>query len=148
MRKFIDDKERTDQFVQAVKALHRVIEAQGSDAAARAYAEATAESYHEVFAKSRGLKESDGRLCIQKLLGRQCNFQDCSPPGGDHDTLWLKDGRPALYLMQPYGLGWNKMRELIAFCLRHGLRADVDVWPSFHFPGHVLSVCLVKSEED
>jgi hypothetical protein len=73
-----------------------------------------------------------------------CNFQDCAPPAGDHDTLWLKDGKPALYLMQPYGLAWDDMKKLVTFCERHGLRAQVDTWPSFHFPGWVLSIEIEK----
>lgn len=144
MRRCIDENGRTELYFKAVGALRALMEAQDEDAASRAYAEAVAEAYEASFARSRGLKPSQGHACVYRLIGRRCQGTHLAPPGGDHDTLWLKDGRPEIYLMQPYGLGWRKMRELIAFCLQHGLKADVDVWPSFHFPGHVLSVCLTR----
>ncbi|MBI4377375.1 MAG: hypothetical protein HY549_13125 [Elusimicrobia bacterium] len=144
MRKFMVGKDRTAAYIQALEALRALMVAQGSAAVGRAFAEVVADDHLAAFAKSRGLKQSDGRLCVQRLIGKQCNFQDCAPPAGDHDTLWLKDGKPALYLMQPYGLAWDDMKALVAFCARRGLKASVDAWPSFHFPGWVLSIEIEK----
>lgn len=144
MRPCMDRKGKTELYLKAVGALRALMAAQDADAASRAYAEVVTKSYEASFAQSRGLKRSQEHACIDRLAGRRCKGAHLGPPGGDHDSLWLKNGRPELYLMQPYGLSWDKMRELIAFCLRHGLRADVDVWPSFHFPGHVLSICLQR----
>lgn len=144
MRKFVVGQDRTVAYIQALEALRALMVAQGSGVVSRAYAEVVADEHREDFAKSRGLKQSDGRLCVQRLIGKQCNFQDCAPPAGDHDTLWLKDGKPALYLMQPYGLAWEDMKALVTFCGRRGLKASVDAWPSFHFPSWVLSIEIEK----
>ena len=144
MRQFLVGKDRTAAYLQTLRAMRALMAVQGSDAVSRAYAEVVADEHREVFAKSRGLKQSDGRLCVQRLVGKQCNFQDCAPPAGDHDTLWLKDGKPALYLMQPYGLNWENMKKLVAFCERRGLKASVDTWPSFAFAGWVLSIEIEK----
>jgi len=146
MRQFLVGKDRTDLYVRALKTLRELLETQGEGAVGCVYAEAVAEAHEETFARSRGLKRSDGHACIERLLGHRCHGIHSGPPAGDHDTLWLKGGKPVLYLAQPYGLGWDKMRELIAFCLRHGLRADVDVWPSFHFPAHVISVYITREK--
>lgn len=148
MRPFMDAKGRTELYLKAVGALRALMRDQDTDAASRAYAEAVAETYEADFAKKRGLKRSQERACVLRLTSQRCPGEHLAPPGGDHDTLWLKDGRPELYLMQPYGFGWDKMRELVAFCLQHGLKADVDIWPSFHFPGHVLSICLQRDKKE
>ena len=144
MREFLVGKDRTAAYIQALEALRALMAVQGSDAAGRAYAEVVADEHREAFAKSRGLTQSDGRLCVQRLVGKQCNFQDCAPPAGDHDSLWVRNGKPALYLMQPYGLTWDDMKKLVTFCERNGLRARVDTWPSFAFAGWVLSIEIEK----
>lgn len=144
MREFVAGKERTEAYLKAVEALSALLAAQGEDAVSRAFAEASAEARAEDFAKSRGLKRSGGRLCVHRLSGRQCDLRDCVPPAGDHDTLWLRHGKPALYLAQPYQLEWEDLKRLVEFCAANGLRAGVDTWPSFHFPAHVLSVHITK----
>ncbi|MBI4377240.1 MAG: hypothetical protein HY549_12420 [Elusimicrobia bacterium] len=145
MRQFASGETRTEKYAQALRALRELLEAQGEDVVGCAYAEAVAQSRYDRFAV-KGLKQSDGRLCVQRLWGKQCDLKDCVPPSGDHDSLWLRDGKPAVYLTQPYGLTWETMRRLMAFCERHGLKADIDTWPSFHFPGQVLSVQLSKKD--
>lgn len=145
MREFASGKNRTEQYLRALGALRELLEAQGEDAVNRAYAEAVAETCYQLFA-GKGFKRSDGRLCVHRLLGKQCNLKDCLPPSADHDTLWLQNGKPARYIMQPYGLTWDDMKKLVAFCESHKLKADVDTWPSFHFPGRVLSIHLSRQE--
>lgn len=147
-KQFMDVKGRTAAYTQALGAMRALMEVQGADAVSRAYAEVVADKHREIFATSRGLKESDGRLCVQRLVGKQCNLQDCMPPGGDHDTLWLRDGKPALYHMQPYGLSWDDMKKIVAFCERRGLQASVAAWPAFYSPGTVLSISIEKVKED
>ncbi len=145
MRQFASGEKRTEQYLRALRALRELLEAQGMDAVSSVYAEAVAENHYQAFA-GKGFKQSDGRLCVQRLWGRQCNLKDCVPPSGDHDTLWLQNGKPAMYVTQPYGLEWETMRKLVAFCERHGLKADVAAWPSFHYPGQVISILLSRKE--
>ncbi|MBI4376692.1 MAG: hypothetical protein HY549_09615 [Elusimicrobia bacterium] len=145
MREYASGKNRTELYLRALKSLRELLDAQGEDAVSRAYAEVVAETCYQLFA-DKGFKRSDGRLCVQRLLGKQCNLKDCVPPSGDHDTLWLQNGKPARYVTQPYGLEWETMRKLVAFCENYGLKANVDAWPSFHFPGRVLSIHLSPQE--
>ena len=77
MTPHMDKKGRTEAYLRALSAFQDLMATQGEDAVSRAYAEAVAETYRDSFAKSRGLKQSDGRLCVHRLLGKQCNFKDC-----------------------------------------------------------------------
>lgn len=144
MRHLVSGKDRTEEYVKAVDALRLLMTTQNSDSVTRAYAEVVADENRESFVKTRGLKKSNGSLCIQRLSGKQCNYKNCAPPAGDHDTLWIKDGEPALYLMQPYGLTWDDMKNLVAFCAERKLQASVSAGPSFHFAGRVISVEIEK----
>lgn len=110
------------------------------------------------------LRESQGRLCILRLLGKHCVGPDgcyygpghkpidhqCWPPHGDHMNLWLdKAGKPVLFTSQPYGLGWKALQETIAFCKKWGLRVDIN-YPdqAWHNPGGVLMLEFRKAEKD
>lgn len=151
MRKFIN--KPSALYSQAVGALSTLIEAEGVDAALRAYAQATWEEHQEQYAKNHGLRPSKGRICLARLLGKRCDFHSdhsgvpCRPPGADHDSLWLKDGKPYTYTSQPYSLTLEEMRALVALCDRHGLEVSVTTWPSWHFPGGVLTMEIRRKEE-
>lgn len=151
MRRFMH--KPTDLYSRAVKALSLLCMAEGADAALRAYAEATWEEHQKQYAKKYGLKLSNGRICLARLLGKKCDYHSdhsgipCRPPGADHDSLWLKDGKPYVYVSQPYGLSAREMRELVSMCDRHGLEAYASAWPSWHFPGAVLTVEIKRKAE-
>lgn len=138
----------SQRYADAVTALAALVQAEGPDAATRAYAQATWETRREQWAaKHGGLKQSAGHVCLSRLLGkRRCNeagpdtLRPCRPPGADHCSLWLKDGVPEVLVSQPYGLGLQTMRELVALCDRCDFDASVDTWPAWHFPGGVLMV--------
>jgi hypothetical protein len=136
----------------AFDALTALVEAEGTDAALRAYAEVTWEAYQKQYAEKFGLKLSSGRTCLARLLGKRCNPDSdrcgipCHPPGVDHASLWLKDGKPYSYVYQPYGLSMQALRELVAMCERYGLECSIDTWPSWHFPGAVLTVEIKRKE--
>lgn len=64
---------------------------------------------------------------------------DAYPPGADHLRFVIrKDGTREL-LSQPYGLSWDALRDLVAWCEGHELVAEVDAY-SGHFPGQTLAV--------
>jgi len=103
----------------------------------------------EAWATSRGLTESNGAICVERLLGRQCRHRDerdhlHSIPGSDHATLWCRDGAPAVYVSQPYGMDGEYLRALLEVCDAYGMSCFVDAWPSWHNPGSVLSVFVWK----
>jgi hypothetical protein len=145
-RNFVDRARQTPEYRALVAAVRRLAVAEGLDTASRAYAEATYDLKEQSYAASRKVRRSQGHPCIRRLLGKRCdgwNRPDgiaCESPVSDHDTLWIKDGKPEVFLAQPYGMGLDAMRNLVRLCDAHSLYANVDAWPSFHFPGHVLSV--------
>lgn len=149
MNSFRDKSKRTAQYEAAVRTLRQLVEAEGESAASDACAEATAEKRREDYQRAGGLKQSEGQVCVQRLLGNQCHRYshpyregdcECDPPGADHQTLWLKDGQPFVYLSQPYPLGLETLRKTVRFCDRFDLDMVISTWPSWHYPGNVLSV--------
>ena len=62
------------------------------------------------------------------------------PPGDDHGHLYLKDGKPAFYLSEPYALTYEKMRGVVQFCERWGLEASIDGLQSTWFPGLTIAI--------
>jgi hypothetical protein len=126
--------------------LARVVEHDSADAAIRVCAAAVAPRWRTQFATCYGVKESSGRRCIQRLLGKHCAASHwgrrcvCSPPADDHATLWMHAGTPALWVSQPYGLGPQALREIMAFCHEYDLECHIDTWPAWHFPGSTLAV--------
>lgn len=120
----------------------------------RAFAEATWAGREEAWAARYRLKKSGGHPCIARLLGKRCWYgghgsydsPPCSPPGADHASLWIRDGKPIAYVFQPYGLTNDTLHELLAFCDRWGLDVNIDTWPAGHFPGAVLWVELTRQD--
>ncbi len=151
MRKFV--KKPSKLYSQAVEALLALVEAEGADAALRVYAQATWEEYYRQYAEKHGLKLSAGHPCLSRLLGKRCSQKSdysgvpCYPPGADHDSLWLKDGKPYAYITQPYCLTLNAMRDLVAMCDQYGLDVNIRTWPSWHFPGGVLTMEIKRKTE-
>ena len=103
----------------------------------------------EQWAKKHGLKESKAtpHFCLCRLLGKQCRefgSTACvnAPPGSDHASLWLRDGKPAVFVYQPYGL--TEVAELGEFCLARGLTCTIATWPAWHNPGSVLHIEIAK----
>ncbi len=99
------------------------------------------------WARQHGLTRTRGRVCWHRLFGRSCSAGFCKPPGSDHDSLWSKDGKPSIYMMQPYGLSETEAGDLAQFCADNGLRASVSTYPSFHYPGRVLSIELTRASD-
>lgn len=92
----------------------------------------------EIWANANNLKESKGRCCPTRLLvGKQCraltrklNSDKCACLDlegllKDHESLWLKDGRPHVYVIQPYSYDEIKEDILKNWCEKHGLAYEV-----------------------
>jgi len=154
---FVSRKERTEAYLAAIKALRDLIEAEGLNKANRAYAEASAETIQESFAKIEGATRAGGRMCMRRLLGKKCTVgypseirdgasHECVPPGSDHVSLWNKDGKASMLVSQPYDLSYRTLKEMLAFCEDHGLEVDISTYPTWHFPGQVLGVIWRKAK--
>ena len=96
------------------------------------------------WAESYGLKESKrSQVCICSLYGAKgCGKYICQnvPPQSDHATLWNLNGKPTVFVMQPYGL--IHVVNLVLWCHERStpLEVNIDTWPAWHYPGHVLHV--------
>lgn len=67
------------------------------------------------------------------------------PAANDHVSLWLRNGKPHVYVSQPYGLTLSDMRALVQFCDAHGLDAAVSA-RSWRFPGSTLLIEITHEE--
>jgi len=149
VRSFMD--KPSPAYKNAVAVLKKLAEDESLDSAHRAYAEAVWEQCKKQYISKHGLKPSGGHPCVSRLIGRRCSAlpgggsSPCRIPGWDHMSLWLKDGKPEVYVSQPYNLSLNEMRELVRFCDEYGLTTSVGMWPAWHFPGGVLMVEVKKA---
>jgi hypothetical protein len=93
------------------------------------------------FAGREGVRESKSTGdVIQWLIGGRSRAVAWERPRWfDHGTRWTKDGQPYCLVGQPYGLLPEAVREL-ANLSEHGIDVMIDVEPSWHYPGQVLTV--------
>ena len=106
----------------------------------------------KLWASKYGLKQARGPVCAARLLGKKCSgaavYREgkclCRPPGSDHETLWCHEGKPVVYVFQPYGLSGSQMDELSSYCQKWGFQMTVDTWPAWHYPGRILFVEIYK----
>ena len=131
------------------------IAALGDQEAFRVSAEALSKLL-DTLMEALGYRRSNGQICAARLLGGRCTEygradgpkeHPHAPPGDDHPSLWLKDGKPHIYVSQPYGLEWDKLRALVMWCGRWGLRAAVHA-ESWHYPGRTVAVMITAARED
>jgi hypothetical protein len=71
----------------------------------------------------------------------------CQPPGSDHSTLWLRGGRPEVFVTQPYNWGDDTAQAAVAFAREHGLRFTIRPDLSWHYPGHTMLVLWRRAAE-
>lgn len=134
------------EHLQAVRSLEKV---KNYD---RVFAEIAAtrrlESLHAL-----GYKKSSGKPCIHRLLAHKtCLRSDvradgCWPPAADHVTLWLRDGKPAMLVSQPYGLRYEDLKATVEYAEENGLRVFIDAALSWHYASATLAVILTRKGE-
>jgi hypothetical protein len=147
----VSEKEKTKEYRYAVEALLAL----PNHLRGRAFAEATSLAIWEAL-KRLGLKRTNGYPCLSRLLGRQCTHVGGNPPDpdrphcvprADHVELLTRDGKPTAYLSQPYGLSLADAAATHRLCAPLGLEGRVNTWPAPHYPGAVLSVCIMRKGE-
>lgn len=141
----------TPQYWAAVGVLKEL-----SSDAVTVYADAVYEKVKQEFVETRRIKErKDGHACVYRLKGsRQCKcyrvsggrpvYRPINIPRGDHLSEWMQDGHTVAILSQPYGMGHETLEETLQFCKEHDLEMRIDTYPSFHYPGAVLSVLFTR----
>jgi hypothetical protein len=142
----IDPKNK--EAVAFAKVISDAIEKHGHDFVDRAFSEAMREPNREMFAEKYGVKLSGGQRDVIRLLGKrgQYGYMDHRPPGTDHESLWNKDGKPAVFVSQPYGLTWETLQELVEFCKAKGLAFEVDTG-GWHFTTACLLVTFFNASQ-
>ncbi len=98
------------------------------------------------FTERYHLTPARGRLCFLRLLGKRCShgLNGCWPPGSDHVSLWNKDGNPRALISQPYSLESCVLADMVSFAKQHELEFTVSSYPSWHYPGEVLTVVWTR----
>ena len=142
----------------AVSVLHQLADAEGVDAANRAYAEVAAERIEDLYASKHGLRLSQGHPCFGRVVrpgykgchsSEMCSdnprYIPCSVPGRDHVSLWLKNGRPYSYVFQPYSLDKATLRQLVQQCDDYNMELSINGNSSWHFPGDTIFVEITRS---
>lgn len=136
----------TFEYLQAVRSLEKVKDYD------RVFGEIAATRRLEAL-RARGYRKSSGKPCIHRLLGQKtCLRSDvrrdgCWPPAGDHVTLWLRDGKPAMLVSQPYGLRYEDLKATVEYAEENGLRVFIDAGLSWHYPSATLAVILTRKGE-
>ena len=152
MKYFIKFTEQTQTYKNAVLAVKEVIASHGEDWGTRVCAEALAEIRLKAMI-SKDLKPYGGHICYLRLFNKRCpsyrGVEDghiCLPPFSDHNSLWGKDGDVTTLVSQPYGLYSDNLKAMLEFGDKKKLEFHVDAWPSWHFPGSVVTVMWTKKE--
>jgi hypothetical protein len=138
------NKKPSAEFVSAVNELKQLEKMESGDLVHRAFAAVACDERKKKWAESHGLTEAKTPN-IKRLIGK------CSGtprvPGADHSSLWLKDGQPYAYVIQPYELSDSNIKELKGFCDENSLKLNIRAWESWYFPGASLLVVLTRKEE-
>lgn len=145
------------KYLAAVSALRALLaEEGGADLAERAFAQAMSPVLNREYANRR-IPSRESLPCLHRLQGQTCmaprewDGRPCCdsaiPPGSDHLSSWKKKDGATILVSQPYGIRYETLRELVAYCECHGLEADIDAYGSWHFPGHTLLVEVEKKNE-
>lgn len=142
MKRFIGPRGLSARYRRAVEALRLVAQEEGLDQAQRAVGEALSDLRKDAWVKGHSLKPTDGSVFWSELLGKRPSREEelSRLPGDDHVTLWLKDGKPDVYVSQPYALGLDTLREMAQMADKHGLDVHVDAKSSWWFPGYTLFI--------
>ncbi len=111
-RHFIERKNQSDAYRRAVQVLRDLAESESPDNAHRA-AEALAGISQRDWVKSQKVKKSNSSPNWRRLFGKG-RWAPTLTNLDDHPSIWLRSGKPAIYVSQPYGLVTKALRELVA----------------------------------
>ena len=143
---FVEPEKKSDLYKQTVEDIRELY--RRGESYDRAVAEALCEINYKIV--TEGLTESSGARCTTKLVkGGRCgcgSFDHDRLPGSDHTIMLNKDGKPHVYITQPYDLAYEEMKKIVEHCEEHGLRADIHA-TSWHFPGWTLCIEVRRATE-
>jgi hypothetical protein len=104
------------------------------------------EAWRQQFRQMHAVEPTKGAHSIDRLIGVDNLELMRQLPGKDHWTLWDKDGVPALFTMQVYGMHMDTHHALRDFCIEHGLVYWTEK-RSWHNPGVSTLIIIEKAKE-
>lgn len=116
---------------KAADALSAVIAAHGLDDALRVAADVLGPPV-----KGRHLKL---RKLTVSARADPYTFAGGRPPSSDHPEVLLRDGKPSVFVSQPYGLGHDELKALLAWADERKMEVHVDAC-GWYFFGRALRV--------
>lgn len=99
------------------------------------------EALRRSWAEREGVTASDGHVCLLRLTDGGCSTpgRGCQQlPGRDHTSIWIKAGKPHIYVTQPYELSPESLDAMFRACRRLRLTLRVDSALAWHDAGAVL----------
>ena len=146
----IFNNQQSAKYQQAVAILRELLQAEGEDVANRAFAEAVSDDRKKAFLKSGGVKMVRGKHpCFYRLKKERCpddhsqsDYPKCvlRSPIDDHIYEFTKNGKTDSLVAQPYEITHEELVKAVPFCELNGLRMNISVSDSWHFPGKTLLV--------
>lgn len=141
----------TPEAVAALAQIRKLREESGSGECKRIAAIGISEAVEQLFAAAHQVKKAPSSHCIRRLLGESCGYNrgrvcSCRPPGDDHGQLWLKDGKPHLWISQPYSIGGEMLKQAIQFAETNDLKIEVSAESSFHYPGRTFAIIYTPKD--
>lgn len=133
-------------YSEALKALKALIETQGLNVI-QVIAEATSDLFEKKLIEARGYELSKGVHSVWQLLGqRNLTGREQPFPGEDHSAVYTKNGKPEMFITQPYDLCWEEIAAAVDFCREHGLRMNIKAL-SWHYPCGTVLVQVTRDED-
>ena len=148
-------------YINLVTTLIRYESEHSDDYVSRAYAEVICDEFERTFKRKYKVdKESKAEPSILKLMSDKKKRRAYAGsynyglakglPGGidDHPSMWLYNGKPVVYLTQPYShrVNTDTLNELLEFCNDNDLWMTVDLDVGFHFPGRVVPIVIMAKD--
>lgn len=93
------------------------------------------ETKSRAWAERHRLRKSQRwHVCPCQLIGGRTS-PDCPDGGGwlDHVSLWNRDGKPAVFVSQPYGVTTRGLSVLLDWARAHDVHVNINSWS---FYGH------------
>ena len=148
VRWFVGQDDRTEDYQAAVDALAAVPDA---DLAARAFSEVWTAQLQEQWSSRCGLRKSQGEQCASRLLGERSDrngpgMPKCCPPGTDHPSLWLREGKAARFVIHVYPWGLERIEALVSWCKVRGLATRLSA-ESWYFPTGTMMIEIGSRSE-
>ena len=137
---FISDKNRTKRYKAAIEALHFLAE-ENQTAAKLACAEYLSHSmYRNWLHSDSGYEKTKGSQHYSRLLGKRPGYVE-PKPFEDHVDLYIRDGKPALWMAQPYQVLSEDIRELARLTDNYEISI---VGGSWYYPANTVMIEMKK----